>query len=556
LPMKTPQNLAEVTQMFHVALRKSEQKYRIIADNSFDWEFWLNPEGICLYTSPSCERITGYGADRYSDDPTLMFKIVHPDDRSNFNAHMKQVHETVPGKLEFRIIHADGDIRWIDHVCQPIHDENGIFLGRRGSNRDITDRKLEEENLRQREERCWGIIERIEDGYNEVDLAGNFKFFNPSFCRIMGYTEDELTGRNYRQYMDDDNAQKAFGAFNSVFKDRKPLERIAWEIIRKDGARRQIEVSVILTENLWGQATGFRSIVRDTTDRKNMEEALKKSEKNYRDIFENTVEGIFQSTPEGRFINVNPALARKLGFVSPEDMINSINDIGQQFYVNPQDRENLLKLVAEKDVVENYELSIFRKDRGIIWISVCLRAVRGADGGILYLEGTTMDITEGKQAQEELQRLNNELEQRVEKRVAELDEANAALKVLLQARISERLDIENEMLANLKVLVFPRLKRLRSINIDPEAQSLVDILESNISQIVSPFVNKLQIRYSSLTASEIQVAQFIREGTKTKDIAKIMNISTKTVDIFRYNIRKKLRLNNTKANLRSYLISL
>jgi PAS domain S-box-containing protein len=129
-------------------LRASETKYRIVADNTNDWEYWVNPEGRFLYTSPSCQRITGYAVNEFEADPGLLSRIVHPDDLAKLEAHLEQ--DQTPSascELEFRIIRRDATMRWIGHVSQPVFDAQGWFLGRRGSNRDITDRKKAEQAL-------------------------------------------------------------------------------------------------------------------------------------------------------------------------------------------------------------------------------------------------------------------------------------------------------------------------------------------------------------------------------------------------------------------------
>jgi PAS domain S-box-containing protein len=132
------------------ALLVSETKYRIVADNTHDWEFWKDSKGKFVYSSPSCERITGYGPTEFAHDPTLFLRIVHPEDSGVFRDHVQDVmeHPRIE-EISFRIVRPDGSIRWIDHVCQPVMDANGTFLGTRGSNRDVTDRKkIEEERER------------------------------------------------------------------------------------------------------------------------------------------------------------------------------------------------------------------------------------------------------------------------------------------------------------------------------------------------------------------------------------------------------------------------
>jgi PAS domain S-box-containing protein len=135
-------------------LRASETKYRIVADNTYDWEYWTSPKGRFLYTSPSCLRVTGYAANEFEADPKLLSRIVHPDDLSLFQAHVKQTKNIdTANQLEFRIVRRDGAIRWIGHLCQPVFDDQGRFAGRRGSNRDITARNQAEQALQDSSEK-------------------------------------------------------------------------------------------------------------------------------------------------------------------------------------------------------------------------------------------------------------------------------------------------------------------------------------------------------------------------------------------------------------------
>ena len=148
---------------FEEALKISEMKYRIVAENTYDWEFWLSPEGKFVYTSPSCQDVTGYSAAEFEADSKLFLRIVHTDDLTKCATHCTM--QTRPlekiGELEYRIIHRDGNIKWIGHVCQPVYDAEGVYLGIRGSNRDITAQKRsaalvrldEERRIRHEEER-------------------------------------------------------------------------------------------------------------------------------------------------------------------------------------------------------------------------------------------------------------------------------------------------------------------------------------------------------------------------------------------------------------------
>ena len=144
---------------------------------------------------------------------------------------------------------------------------------------EITERKRAEGELRESEEKYRTILEDIEDGYYEVDIAGNFTFFNDAMCGIIGYSKDEMMGMNNRQYMDEENAEKVYQAFNRVYTTRKHTEEFGWEIRRKDGTKRFVEVSVSLKRNSEGEPIGFRGIVRDITERKQAEGELLKAYK-------------------------------------------------------------------------------------------------------------------------------------------------------------------------------------------------------------------------------------------------------------------------------------
>ncbi len=140
--------LEDVTQRraLEESLRKSEEKYRTVANFTHDWEFWIGPDDRLLYTSPSCESITGYPAAAFEQDITLLRRIIHPEDSAAFNSHRHRASkEEKAEEIEFRIVRPDGSLCWIAHVCQPVYDDQGQFAGTRGSNRDITMRKLSDQ---------------------------------------------------------------------------------------------------------------------------------------------------------------------------------------------------------------------------------------------------------------------------------------------------------------------------------------------------------------------------------------------------------------------------
>ncbi|OGU26757.1 MAG: hypothetical protein A2X66_03550 [Ignavibacteria bacterium GWA2_54_16] len=179
----------------------------------------------------------------------------------------------------------------------------------------------------------------------------------------------------------------------------------------------------------------------EITRREEMEKALRDAERKYRGIFENAVEGIFQTTPDGHYIDVNPALARIYGYDSPAHLISAVTNIESQIYVDPNRRLEFKRLVKERGEVRDFEYEAYRKDRTRIWVSQSARVVRDEEGREIYYEGTTIDITRRKRAEEALQRANTEMEQRVRERTAELAQANDELRteIIEHARAEKEL---------------------------------------------------------------------------------------------------------------------
>ena len=183
---------------------------------------------------------------------------------------LRGVDDPVP--YEFRMVTKQGQIRWILQIVSPIEYKGHPAI--LGNAMDITERKRVEDALRQSEEKYRSILEDIQEGYFEVDFAGNFTFFNDSLRRFLDYSQEELMGMNYLQYTDKEYSKILFQAFNKVYNTGEPTEGFDWQIIRKNGTKRYVEASILLQKNSSGKPIGFRGIARDVTERKRTEEAL------------------------------------------------------------------------------------------------------------------------------------------------------------------------------------------------------------------------------------------------------------------------------------------
>lgn len=151
--------------------RESEEKFRTVADWTYDWELWLDPNAKIAYSSPSCERITGYLPHEFTDDPEMLIRVVHPEDRPFYEEHHQLVHDDKAGveKVEYRLLNRQGEERWIEHVCRPVFGLDERYLGRRVSNRDITQRKQAERELEARKQNEQMLMQTIHT--MQIDIA-------------------------------------------------------------------------------------------------------------------------------------------------------------------------------------------------------------------------------------------------------------------------------------------------------------------------------------------------------------------------------------------------
>jgi PAS domain S-box-containing protein len=262
-------------------------------------------------------------------------------------------------------------------------------------------RKQAEEALRHSEEQYRLITENTKDLICTLDLQGNFNYVSPSFKEVLEYSPEELTGCNVFSLIHPDDRETVMEIYQQALINREG-RTLELRYQHKNGNWHIFE-----SVGNWifdGNGTPQKAVIvsRDITKRKQAEEALRRAEEKYRDIVENAVEGIFQTTPEGRFISANPTLARIHGFDSPEELISSTTAMGYESFVDPDRRAEFAGLLRTQGTIQNFEAQLYRKDRRAIWVSMNTRAHRNSKGKLLYYEGTVQDITEHKRAEESL----------------------------------------------------------------------------------------------------------------------------------------------------------
>ncbi|MCP4020688.1 MAG: PAS domain S-box protein [Desulfobacteraceae bacterium] len=245
-------------------------------------------------------------------------------------------------------------------------------------------------------EKYQNILDNILEGYYEVDLQGNFVFFNGAMEQIMGFKKEKLMGMNNREFMEVETAKKIFATFNKVYSTGKASKAFNWTVVRKDGEKRYIEGSISLMRDSRNSPKGFRGIVRDITKIKASEIALLESEKKYRTLVENTPDLLYRTNMDGVIIYISPSLRNLTGY-SVEEVIGM--DMAQEIYLVPEERKVFLKQLMETGVVQNFEAQLKRKDGTIWWASTNAHFYTDENGKTSGVEGVTRDITNQKQVE-------------------------------------------------------------------------------------------------------------------------------------------------------------
>ncbi|MBN2515796.1 MAG: PAS domain S-box protein [Deltaproteobacteria bacterium] len=279
--------------------------------------------------------------------------------------------------------------------------------------RKIEDLKQEKESLLTREQKYQSIFNDIEDGYYEVDIEGNYTYFNDAVCHIIGYSREELLKMNNRNYTTPEAAKKMFQIFNEVYRSGVPAKVTDYEVIRKDGTQRMVELSISLMRDADGAIIGFRGIGRDITDRKLAEEALRKSEAKYRELVENANSIILRRDMGGRITFINEFAQSFFGYT--EDEILGQNVVGTIVPEKDSGGSDLAQMVKdiglhpEKYVTNENENMRSNGDR--VWVAWTNKAIYDREGTIREMLCIGNDITERKKAEEEKKKLEAELYQ-------------------------------------------------------------------------------------------------------------------------------------------------
>jgi PAS domain S-box-containing protein len=420
----------------------------------------------------------------------------------------------------------DGTEHYVHVVKTLLIDSRGQPVGVQGSFWDVTAEKRAEQQLAHERDLLRALLDNAPDAIYFKDTQSRFLRASSALAKKFGYkSADQLIGKTDHDLFSKEHADAARKDELRIMETGKALLGFVEKETWPDGKTAWALTSKLPLRDASGRLVGTLGISKDITEEKLAQERLERAEANFRGIVENAVDGIFQTTPDGRYLSANQALASMYGFKTTEELIRSRTDIEHQLYVDPHRRDEFRRILRDHDRLEHFESQVFRKDRSIIWISENARAVRNEDGDLLYYEGTVEDITEQKRAEEELSRANVEL---AAARDAALESARAKSQFLANTSHEIRTPM-NAIIGYSRLLLDTPMsaeQREYAETVRESAQSLLTILNDilDLSKIESGKVTFEELDFDPREVAE-ETVELLAERAYGKGLEISLNVA-------------------------------
>jgi PAS domain S-box-containing protein len=410
---------------------------------------------------------------------------------------------------------------------------------------DIHDRKVAEDALQTSEEKYRSMVENLHEVIYATDEKGTAMYMSPSVESLMGYTPEEILGRNFSEFIYADDLEFVLKSFRERMSNQ--LSASEYRVKTKSGGLRWVRTfSRPIVQD--GRFVGLQGVLSDITEYKETEAALRESEKRYRDLLETMNEGFRVIDEKGLITYANEKLSEMLGYKADE----MIGRLATEFL----DEESKKVWAREfekrkKNESSRYEMTLVKKHGERIPAIVSPRPIFDDSGVFRGSYSAITDVGNLKRTENALK----EREKELKLKTANLEEVNAALRVLLMRMEEDKKELEDKIKLNIQQLIQPYLERLKAAGLSERQRGHLKKLEANLDDIMSPFTQKLLTEHPRLTPAELQIANLIRQGKSSKEIADDLGLSLRTVETHRRNMRNKLRIKDKKANLRSYLLA-
>lgn len=448
-----------------------------------------------------------------------------------------------------------GAIRNYRIVSSPVTRENGEIEAAIEMVEDITENLELRERLSQSEKLYQTIFETTGTGMVIVEEDMTVSLVNREFERISGYRSGELTGKSLSILISPSDS----GRMMEYHRERRidpggAPASYAFTLIDREGREKDIFITVSMIP---GTAKSVASFL-DVSERRRLHRRLSERNRQYRLLADNVSDVIWTTDMDLRFTYVSPSVEQLRGYRPWEAMRQSLREM-----LTPPSFDLAMTVFHEELALEQsperqldrtrvLELEMIRKDGSTVWVEIKLSFLRDNEGRATGIVGVSRDISDRIRASREIEKAGRELEAKS----LYLEETNTALKVLLRNMEEEKLKVQGNVLSSARELLLPLVEKLRAKRPENERNSLLDALETNITGIISPFARNLTLREFRLTPTELRIADLIRQGRSTKEAAELMNLSIRSVEFHRDNLREKLGLKGKKVNLQSFLTSL
>ncbi|MEI6125324.1 MAG: PAS domain S-box protein [Pseudomonadota bacterium] len=478
-----------------------------------------------------------------ADRSNLCFKVIYNEDRSCADADklciLEEIKKTKKNAVTEHVHFSKEGMRKFEVYGYPILDRDGNVSHVAVYPIEITKRNKAEVEAELNKAKYVNVFNSASDGIVIVDKSGAIRDANPQMCAMFGYSLEEILKIQGNELIMPEYRH----LLKNILSDIKTRGEFFTEMLgfRKDGSTFNLEVKgSIFVDN---ETRKMLVIMRDVTERKRAEQELLLNQTRYRIIFNAVTDGLLVVEAGGQILDANPRVCEMFGYTHEE-----ILSLHGKVLAPPSSHSAFANIKAEIEEKGGFSLETtgLRKDGSEFDLEVFGTSFVFNDK--MQMLGIYRDITERKATEKALKSREDDLVSRT----LSLEEANAALKVLLKRRDEDRREFEEMLMINLRELVFPHLEALKEFQLDKAQRRALENLESNLNNIVSPFLQDLKLQFHGLSHAEIKVATLVKEGKRSKEIAEIMGLSKRTVDFYRYNIRKKLSMNNS-THLYSFL---
>ncbi len=363
--------------------------------------------------------------------------------------------------------------------------------------------------------------------------------------------QSKETGRSYSSILDEEVIKHSIPANHLMINQSPSTDELEKHYRRLDELMSAFTNEMTMTK---------QHLENEMIARMMAERSLQESEDKFRVILESSYDVIFRANlNEYTYDYISPSSKRVFGYTPDE--IKAIGFKKVRSFIHPEDHERFTAYFKKytKQIpsgkAQVFEHRFKHKTLGYRWMSSVHTLLFDESNQPMAVVCSVRDIHRGKQAEIDLRKLHGELEQRVNERTHRLEEANTALRLMLKKEEEVKSEIEEKISCNVSELVLPYLERLKMARLNSKEKEYLEITESNLIDILSPFLHKMSSKIMNITPGEIQVANLVKNGKTTKEMAELLNLSTKTIEFHRANIRNKAGIKNQKINLRSYLLS-